>query len=307
MQPLTFQQMILRLSQYWAEQGCVILQPYDIEVGAGTFHPATHAARARPGAVAHGVRPAVAAAHRRPLRREPEPAAALLPVPGHPQAVPGRRAGAVLRLAARDRHRARRARRPLRRGRLGVADARRVGARLGGVARRHGGHAVHVLPAGRRHRAAGPCPRRSPTASSASPCTSRASTASTTSTWVDGVHATATSSSATRSSTRRTTSRWPTPRCCSEPVRHVRGRVRAARSTRASSLPAYDYVLKCSHAFNLLDARGAIAVTERVALHRPRACAREGVRGGVLAGVDGASRPPTRTHACDRAEGGDAA
>jgi glycyl-tRNA synthetase alpha chain len=30
-------------------------------------------------------------------------------------------------------------------------------------------------------------------------------------------------------------------------------------------LPAYDYVLKCSHAFNLLDARGAIAVTERVA------------------------------------------
>jgi len=39
--PKTFQDMILRLQQYWAEQGCVLLQPYDMEVGAGTFHPAT--------------------------------------------------------------------------------------------------------------------------------------------------------------------------------------------------------------------------------------------------------------------------
>ncbi len=38
---LNFQQVILRLCQYWADQGCVILQPYDIEVGAGTFCPAT--------------------------------------------------------------------------------------------------------------------------------------------------------------------------------------------------------------------------------------------------------------------------
>ncbi|MFP3982258.1 MAG: glycine--tRNA ligase subunit alpha [Desulfurivibrionaceae bacterium] len=36
-----FQDIILRLSQYWAEQGCIIEQPYDMEVGAGTFHPAT--------------------------------------------------------------------------------------------------------------------------------------------------------------------------------------------------------------------------------------------------------------------------
>jgi len=33
--------MILTLQHYWAERGCVILQPYDVEVGAGTFHPAT--------------------------------------------------------------------------------------------------------------------------------------------------------------------------------------------------------------------------------------------------------------------------
>ncbi len=37
----SFQSLILRLQAYWAEQGCVILQPYDVEVGAGTFHPAT--------------------------------------------------------------------------------------------------------------------------------------------------------------------------------------------------------------------------------------------------------------------------
>jgi glycyl-tRNA synthetase alpha chain len=37
----SFQGLILALQRYWAEQGCVILQPYDVEVGAGTFHPAT--------------------------------------------------------------------------------------------------------------------------------------------------------------------------------------------------------------------------------------------------------------------------
>ena len=37
----TFQDLILALQQYWAEQGCVVLQPYDMEVGAWTFHTAT--------------------------------------------------------------------------------------------------------------------------------------------------------------------------------------------------------------------------------------------------------------------------
>jgi len=37
----SFQGLILTLQQYWARQGCVLLQPYDMEVGAGTFHPAT--------------------------------------------------------------------------------------------------------------------------------------------------------------------------------------------------------------------------------------------------------------------------
>lgn len=38
---LPFQKMLLTLQNYWADQGCVILQPYDMEMGAGTFHPAT--------------------------------------------------------------------------------------------------------------------------------------------------------------------------------------------------------------------------------------------------------------------------
>ncbi len=38
---LTFQEIILTLQQFWATQGCVVLQPLDMEVGAGTFHPAT--------------------------------------------------------------------------------------------------------------------------------------------------------------------------------------------------------------------------------------------------------------------------
>lgn len=37
----TFQDIILTLQRYWADQGCIVLQPYDTEVGAGTFHTAT--------------------------------------------------------------------------------------------------------------------------------------------------------------------------------------------------------------------------------------------------------------------------
>jgi glycyl-tRNA synthetase alpha chain len=38
---MTFQEMVFRLNDYWARQGCAILVPYDIEIGAGTMHPAT--------------------------------------------------------------------------------------------------------------------------------------------------------------------------------------------------------------------------------------------------------------------------
>ena len=38
---VTFQELILSLQNYWARQGCIIQQPYDVEKGAGTFNPAT--------------------------------------------------------------------------------------------------------------------------------------------------------------------------------------------------------------------------------------------------------------------------
>jgi len=53
--PRCFQDVILRLQGYWADKGCAVLQPYDMEVGAGTFHPATalRSLGARPWAVAY--------------------------------------------------------------------------------------------------------------------------------------------------------------------------------------------------------------------------------------------------------------
>ncbi len=39
---LNFQEMILKLLDFWSQQGCLVVQPYDMEVGAGTFHPSTY-------------------------------------------------------------------------------------------------------------------------------------------------------------------------------------------------------------------------------------------------------------------------
>ena len=38
---ITFSELLLKLQEFWAKQGCNIVQPYDIPAGAGTFHPAT--------------------------------------------------------------------------------------------------------------------------------------------------------------------------------------------------------------------------------------------------------------------------
>ena len=122
--------------------------------GDGRRHlsPRHHLALARAEALACGLRAAVAAAEGRPLWREPEPAPALLPVPGDPEAVAAGHPGPLSRLAPRHRRRCQKSRHPLRRGRLGEPDARRLGSRLGSVVRRHGGVAVHLFPAGRRLR-----------------------------------------------------------------------------------------------------------------------------------------------------------
>ena len=46
--PITFQELIQRLNAYWAAQGCVLIQPLDLEVGAGTFHPAYRSHHRKP-------------------------------------------------------------------------------------------------------------------------------------------------------------------------------------------------------------------------------------------------------------------
>src|SRR6056297_250513 len=109
--PRSFQEIILRLQAYWAGRGCAMLQPYDMEVGAGTFHPATTLR-----SLGSGLRAALAPAHRRTLWREPEPPAALLPVSGADKAVAARSAGSLPRLARRHRHRRGSARHPFRGG-----------------------------------------------------------------------------------------------------------------------------------------------------------------------------------------------
>ena len=68
-----------------------------MEVGAGTFHPATTLRALGPEALARRLCAAVAPAEGRALRREPQPAAALLPVPGDPEAVARRRSGPLSR------------------------------------------------------------------------------------------------------------------------------------------------------------------------------------------------------------------
>ena len=140
------------------------LQTLRLLGGAGLPHPAAARHRdgrrhdasrdvpagARPAALERRLRAAVAAAGRRPVRREPEPAVQAPSVPGHPQAGARRRAGPLSAEPRGVRHRPARARRAVRGGQLGVADARRLGHRLAGAVRRPGNHAVHLLPAGRR-------------------------------------------------------------------------------------------------------------------------------------------------------------
>ena len=64
---MTFQDLIMNLDRYWADRGCVIVQPHDTEVGAGTFYPTTFLRALGPDAWrAAGVAPS-----RRPARGHP--------------------------------------------------------------------------------------------------------------------------------------------------------------------------------------------------------------------------------------------
>ncbi len=133
---------------------------------AGLRHPAAPRSRGRrghhaprdlsPGARSRALSgrlcPAVPPPGRCPLRRESVPARPASPAPGHPQTVARRCPGSLPPLARSAGNRPGGARYPVRRRQLGVAHPRRLGRRVAGAARRHGSHAVHVLPTGRRDR-----------------------------------------------------------------------------------------------------------------------------------------------------------
>ena len=254
--------------------------PAALRHGGGRRHLPSghHLARARPQALERGLRAALAPAQGRPLRREPEPAAALLPVPGDHEAVAGglpgplpgepRRASASTRwcttsASSRTTGRARR-------------------SAPGGSAGRCGATAWRCRSSPTSSRSAAstaiPSRARSPTGSSGSPCTCRASTACSTSTSTAAPtrasSPTATCSCRPSRSTRATISSTPTPRCCWPHFRDAEKECKALLDAGAPkpeandkrhklALPAYDQCIKASHIFNLLDARGVISVTER--------------------------------------------
>src|SRR5215471_8285491 len=104
------------------------------------------------GALASSLRSALPPSDRRTLREEPFSPAALLSISGGDQTLAPAHPRSLSRKPRSARARSPRARCAIRRGQLGVTDARGLGTRLGGVAVRHGDHAVHIFPAGRRSR-----------------------------------------------------------------------------------------------------------------------------------------------------------
>jgi hypothetical protein len=147
-----------------------------------------------------------------------------------------------------------------------------VGPGLGGLAERHGGDAVHLLPAGRRHRLQAHHGRDHLRAWSGWRCTCRASTSvdlpgPTGLSYGDVYHQNEVEQSAYNFE------HSDVDFLLGAFVAHER-QAKALMQAQLA-LPAYEQVLKAAHSFNLLDARGAISVTERAAyIGRIRALAR---------------------------------
>ena len=119
--PLSFQDVIMRLQAYWAEQGCLIWQPYSEKVGAGTANPATvlRVLGPEPWNVAYvepSYRPDDGRYAENPNRMQMHTQYQVILKPD-----PGESAGALPGQPGGDRHRPPQARHPLRRGQLGVA------------------------------------------------------------------------------------------------------------------------------------------------------------------------------------------
>ena len=84
---LSFQDIIMNLQKFWGKYGCVILQPYDIEVGAGTFHPATTLRSSRTKTLEGGLCSAIKKTHGWTIWRKSKQITTLLPVSSHHQTV----------------------------------------------------------------------------------------------------------------------------------------------------------------------------------------------------------------------------
>ena len=149
---VTLQDLILKLSDYWAAQGCLIQQPLDIEIGAGTMHPETFLRVLGPAAwnvayVQPSRRPADGRFGENPNRlfKHHQFQVILKPAPDDVQDLYLQSLEACgIDLRAHDVR--------FEEDNWEVADARRLGHRLAGDVRRPRDHAVHVFPAGRRHR-----------------------------------------------------------------------------------------------------------------------------------------------------------
>ncbi len=165
------------------------------------------------------------------------------------------------------RHRTAGARHPLCGGRLGIPHPGGLRPGVGSLAGRHGNHPVHLFPDGRQHRAVAhvggadlrsgadrhvPAGRRQRLRPASGTRGSDMAMCTTSRRW----------------SSPPTISSRPTSTCCSAFSTATRPNP-SGSSPHGLVLPAYEYCLKCSHTFNLLDARGAISVTERTGYIAP--------------------------------------
>ena len=128
-----FQEMILRLQTFWAEQGCVLVQPYDVEKGAGTLNPMTFLRVPRPGALEGGLRGALPPAGGRALRGKPQPGLPAPPISGDPEALARGCPGSVSGQPPGAGDGSPPPRHPLRGGQLGASHAGRRGTGLGSL------------------------------------------------------------------------------------------------------------------------------------------------------------------------------
>ena len=145
----------------------------------------------------------------------------------------------------------------------GKTDTRRLGLGLGSMAERHGSDAVHLLPASRRYRLQSRSPAKSPTVWNVWRCTCRGVENVYDLVWTKGL-----SYGDVYHQNEVEQSTYNFEHSNADALfRHFGDYEAQAKNLMEQqlALPAYEQVLKAAHTFNLLDARGAISVTERAA------------------------------------------